>query len=203
MTPLAQAQLGLLRQMAALDPPPCLMGGYAEDALLAGTVTRPHGDVDWLVPRGELDLRLAQAAGLGFEGFGTWGEAAPGLPFYLSAAAGELRLEIGVVDEIEGERWICVHKLFFDVDGAEPPAGYRVLMPPDTFAHPPAQLDGIAVRVASPLALYQLRAGIARMGSFGPLSDRQRATMDELRRRFFPERPEADLLPRIERLPTG
>ncbi|HXG76155.1 MAG TPA: hypothetical protein VNJ53_06265 [Gaiellaceae bacterium] len=197
---LAVAQLALLRTMAALDPAPFVMGGYAEDALLAGSVTRPHADVDWLVPRAELELRLEQAAGLGFEGFETWGEAAPGVPFYLSADRGDLRLEIGVLDELAGEHWICVHKLFFEVDGTEPPAGYRVLMPPDTFAHPRARLDGIAIPVVSPLALYQLRAGIAHMGSFGPLSDRQRGTLELLRARFFPERAESDLLPRIEPL---
>ena len=42
------------------------LGGYAGEALLAGTVTRPHLDVDWLLPPGELGLRLEQARELGF-----------------------------------------------------------------------------------------------------------------------------------------
>ena len=33
------------------------MGGYAEDALLAGAVTRPHEDVDLIFPRSEEELR--------------------------------------------------------------------------------------------------------------------------------------------------
>jgi hypothetical protein len=53
----AEQQLELLRRMAELDPAPCIFGGYAEDALLAGTVTRPHEDVDWLLPRREFELR--------------------------------------------------------------------------------------------------------------------------------------------------
>jgi hypothetical protein len=85
MASLAEQQLGLLKRMANLDPPPCVMGGYAEDALLAGTVTRPHEDVDWLLPRHELQLRLSQAGQLGFAEFETWGEAAPSEPFYRGA----------------------------------------------------------------------------------------------------------------------
>jgi hypothetical protein len=36
------------------------MGGYAEDALLAGAVTRPHEDVDLIFPREQEELRRAQ-----------------------------------------------------------------------------------------------------------------------------------------------
>jgi hypothetical protein len=63
--------------MAALDPPPAFMGGFAEDALAAGTVTRAHEDLDWVFPRGELRLRRGQAEQLGFGDFETKGEAAP------------------------------------------------------------------------------------------------------------------------------
>ena len=82
---LTAAQLDLLRRMSELDPPPVVFSGHAEDALLAGTVTCPHGDVDWLVPRGELALRLAQAGTLGFTEFETWGEAPAGYQFGLRA----------------------------------------------------------------------------------------------------------------------
>jgi hypothetical protein len=39
---LTARQLDLIAKLAALDPPPWFIGGYAEDALLAGAVTRPH-----------------------------------------------------------------------------------------------------------------------------------------------------------------
>lgn len=176
------------------------MGGYAEDALLAGTVTRPHDDVDWLIPRRELPLRLEQAAVLGFARFETWGEAAPGVPFYLSSDSGDLRLELGVVDEDGGDLWIRVHRLRFELEGGEPPAGYRIRLPADTFSHPPAAIDGVVIRVASPLALYQLRAGLASRGSFGPLSERHRRSLAALRATFFPETTEDELMPQIEPL---
>jgi hypothetical protein len=176
------------------------MGGFAEDALLAGAVTRPHADVDWIVPRSELDLRLEQARGLGFGDAETWGEAAPGEPFYLFAQQGELKLEIGIVDELDG-RWVLrVYRLLFDIDGREAPAGYLVELPGDLLDHPAVELDGVGLRPASPLALYQLRAGIASRGSFGPLSERQLDAMARLRERFFPGRTEAELAPRVEAL---
>jgi hypothetical protein len=135
---LQDRQLALIERMAALDPAPCLMGGWAEDALLAGEATRPHVDIDWLLPRSELPLRQRQAAEVGFASFETWGESAP----------------------------------------------------------------GITIRITSPLALDQLRAGIASVGSFGQLNERQQQAMQRLRERFFPERAPAELVPPLEPLPA-
>jgi hypothetical protein len=186
--------------MASLDPPPCFMGGYAEDALVAGAVTRPHGDLDWIFPRRELDLRLAQAEQLKFSGFSTQGEAAPGVPFYLQAEAGEVQLDLGVADEEDGWVWMKVHRLLFEVDGQEAPAGYRARLADDTFDHPPVALEGVEIRTASPLALYQVRIAIAGRGSFGQLPDRQRESSRLLREKFFPGRPAADIEPLVEPL---
>jgi hypothetical protein len=63
------------------------------------------------------------------------------------------------------------------------------------------QLEGLTLRTASPLALYQLRAGIAKQGSFGELSARQRAASQRLRETYFPDHAVADLEPLIEHLP--
>ena len=176
------------------------MGGFAEDALLAGTVTREHADVDLLLPRHEEALRLGQIRELGFTEVETWGEAEPGVPFYLFAQNGELKLELGIADEIGGRILCRVHGVTFDIGGEPAPAGYQVVLPDDTFDRPPVALDGIAVRPVSPLALLQLRAGIASQGTFGELSERQRESGRALRERFFPGRSEAELEPAIEPL---
>jgi hypothetical protein len=197
---LAAAQVELLRRMAKLEPAPCLIGGYAEDALLAGTVTRPHVDLDWLVPRRELPLRLRQARGLGFGEFETWGESAPGEPFYLHGENGDLKLELGLADEQDGRVYLKIHKLAFDIDGDEAPAGYRLWLPRDTFHHPPVEIDGLVVRAASPLALYRIRVGIASQGSFGPLSEQQQETALRLKEAFLADYPDVELKPRIEPL---
>jgi hypothetical protein len=198
---LAERQLEMLRRMAALDPPPVFMGGYAEDALTAGTVTRPHEDFDWMFPRSELRLRRTQAEQLGFTGFETWGEAAPGEPFYLfSWAPDDVRLDLGVADQEDEGLWVKVHKLSFEVEGKEAPAGYRLRLPDDTFEHPSVEIAGIVIRTVSPLALYQLQVGIAGQGSFGRLSETQQRATDRLREAFFPGRSEADLAPAVEPL---
>ena len=187
--------------MAALDPPPVFIGGYAEDALLAGSVTRPHEDFDWVFPRRELELRRSQAEQLGFTGFETWGDAAPGEPFYVySWTPDDVRLDLGVADEEGGALWVKVHKLYFEVDGKEAPAGFRVRLPDDTLDQAPVELDGIPIRTVSPLALYQLRVGISRQGAFGELTEKQLLSEARLRETFFPGRSEDELAPVVERL---
>jgi hypothetical protein len=93
-----------------------------------------------------------------------------------------------------------IWKIAFQVDGREAPAGYQFELPGDTYAYPPARLDGIEVHVASPLALYQIRAAIAGKGSFGPLSDQQRESLRILRVTFFPGAGEHELAPSARRL---
>jgi len=198
-----QRQLDLIAKLAALDPPIAFMGGFAEDALLAGGITREHEDIDVIFPRDQQKLRLAQLAELGFRDWETWGEAAPGVPFYLFGQSGDLNLDLGIVDQAGAENWMRVHRLSFTVGGEEAPAGYQLRLPDDLFEQPLAELDGVAIKPISPLALYQMRAGVAERGSFGPLSERQRATMAELRQRFFPDRSEAELLPATKPLTGG
>lgn len=198
--PLTVRQLDLLRRMSDLSPGPCVFGGYAEDALLAGAITRPHQDVDWMVPRRELGLRLEQARSLGFTEFETWGEAAPGEPFYLYARNGDLSIDVGISDDEDGREVIRVHWIAFAVDGKEAPAGYQIALPADTYDRPPAEIEGIEVRVVSPLALYQMRVGFASQGSFGKLSERHRESSRRLREKFFPGHSEAELAPSIEPL---
>jgi hypothetical protein len=186
--------LELVRRMAALDPAPVFMGGYAKEALLHGGLTRPHEDFDWLLPRSEAAVRIEQAESLGFGGWQTIGEAAPGEPFYMAGEGGGHKLELGICDEDGGRLWVKVHALAFD--GA---TGFRAALPDDTFRHPSVELDGVAIRVASPRALIQIE--LALEPAFGAVSERHRATTRELRDRFLPEVPEADLAPLRESIP--
>ena len=198
---LTDRQLELIAKLAALEPTLSFMGGYAEDALLAGRVTRKHEDVDVVFPRHELELRFAQLAELGFGDWETWGEAAPGVPFYLFGQNGELKVDLGVADEQEGKHWMRVHNLAFTIAGEEAPAGYQLQLPDDLFDQPLVELEGIAIKPVSPLALYQIRAGVAERNSFGPLSESHLVTLAQLRERFFPDRSEDELLPPSKPLP--
>jgi hypothetical protein len=201
MTDLLGQQLELVAELAAFKPAVSFMGGFAEDAVLAGTVTRPHEDVDLIFPRDQQELRLAQLAGLGFTEWETWGEASPGAPFYLFGQRGDLKIDLGITDEVDGAIWVRVGRLAFTVGGKEAPAGYQLRLPDDLFDQRQIELDGIPIKPISALAMYQLRAGVARMNSFGPLSDRHLATLVALRERFFPDRSEEELLPACEPLP--
>ena len=192
---LTARQLALIAELAALEPAISFMGGYAEDALLAGTVMRAHEDIDVICPRGQARLRMAQLAELGFGEWETWGEAAPGVPFYLFGRNGDLKIDLGIIDQEDGRNWMRVHRLSFTVGGEEAPAGYQLRLQDDLFDHPLAELEGITIKPIPPLALYQMRAGVAKRNSFGPLSDRHLATMAELRDRFFPELTGDQLLP--------
>jgi hypothetical protein len=196
-----ERQLELLRRMSDLDPPPFIMGGYAEDALIGGTVSREHEDVDWFLPRSELDERLDQARGLGFSEFETWGESSPGNPFYLSAAQGELSIDIGICDEVGGGYVMDIHRLMFQIDGREAPAGFRVHLPADSFEQEPVELEGIRVWPASPLCLYQTRIGIAARDAFGELTEKQRGSLRRLREAFFADRSDDELMPAVTTLP--
>jgi hypothetical protein len=88
------------------------------------------------------------------------------------------------------------------VDGQEAPAGYQLRLPDDLFDHPLVELEGIRIKPIPPLALYQMRAGVAQHNSFGPLSDRHRAIMAQLRERFFADKTEEELLPPSAPLPS-
>jgi hypothetical protein len=80
------------------------------------------------------------------------------------------------------------------------PAGFRVHLPPDTYHHGPVDFEGVAARCVSPLAAFQLRAGIASRGTFGPLRPKDLAAMRGLRDRFFPGASEEELQPQVEPL---
>jgi hypothetical protein len=63
------------------------------------------------------------------------------------------------------------------------------------FEQPLVELEGVPIRPISPLATYQIRAGVAHRNSFGPLSERHLATLAQLSERFFPDRSEEELPP--------
>ena len=87
--------VGLLRQLAALEPPLFVFGSVAETALLDGRLSRSFGDVDVVIPRTELEWRLRQLAVLGFDAFTVYYEPRPGLPLVYGSTRGDLALALG------------------------------------------------------------------------------------------------------------
>jgi hypothetical protein len=86
-------QLELIERLGTLSSTPCLMGGFAEDALLYGGYSRDHEDIDLLLPRSSLEGLQAELRAFGFETWKTRGANAAGEPFYLEARAEGLLLD--------------------------------------------------------------------------------------------------------------
>ena len=187
--------LPLIEQLASLEPPVFVFGGIAEDAVLDGSITRPHGDVDVLVARASLERHLGQFGALGYAGFDVLFESSPGVPLVLGATHRGLNLELGVFDELEPGSASFV----LPVEAG----AVRITLPADTLTFPVGRLDGVPIRTISPLALYQLRQAFISTGAFGPARDKDRAAQTRLRGQLLGNAAEADLSPRIEPAPTG
>ena len=177
--------LGLLRELAAIEPPLFVFGSVAEAVLLDGALSATHGDVDVAIPRTELELRLGQLAVLGFDAFRVYYEPRPGLPLVYGSARGDLALELSLVDyDPAGNPFFVVR-----TDGC----AVAIALPADLFLWPPTVIDQVVIHTLSPLALVHVRAGASATSAFGPKRPgkddvRQARLIDTFLRTADPER---------------
>ncbi len=75
----------------------------------------------------------------------------------------------------------------------------NVYLPDELFTYPVNLIEGTPIHTLSPLALYQIRAGLGITRSFGGLRPKDMAVQRRLRTAFFAYQAEAALRPRIER----
>lgn len=177
----------LLRALMRLDPPLWIFGGIAEDALLHGRFSRHHEDVDVMVYRDELDLRLEQVHALGFHDFHVRMMPREGAPLVIGSVVDDVNLEIVIFDrDLDG-------RPYFDVPVRE--GMRRFWLPSGALEHPPSAIEGVEVRTISPLALYQLRAAVAE--TFGGFRPKDRVSQAALKARFFRDAPAAQLEPEV------
>src|SRR4051812_44259152 len=90
--------LALIRAVMALDPPLFIFGGFAEDVLFNGGVTSPHSDLDLLIVRDDVNLRMEQFRALGFTDWEIWWQPRPGLPLVYHSATDGIDLEPSVFE---------------------------------------------------------------------------------------------------------
>jgi len=188
--------LGLLRELAALQPPLFVFGSVAEAAMLDGELSQTHGDVDVLIPRTDLEWRLGQLAVLGFNAFAVYYEPLPGLPLVYGSTRGDMALELSLVDyDPAGNPFFVVRT----DDGA-----VAISVPADLFQWPPTVIDEVVIHTLSPLALVHLRAGASATRAFGPerlgKDDVHQARMIET---FFPDADPERLRPKITPIGDG
>jgi hypothetical protein len=192
-TPEHARYLALIDRLATVQPPVYVFGGFAEDALIAGRTTRPHGDVDVLVGRADLVGHLGRFGDWGFPDFEIYFEVVPGSPLVYHSALDGIQLELGVFDELApGQPSFVVQ-----ADGQLT----RVTLSHDSFSHPMSRIDGVPIRTISPLALYQIRAAFMRSGAFGPARPKDEAAQAQLRARLLANEPLEALEPDFDPYP--
>ncbi len=177
--------LPIVAELCALDPPVWVFGGIAEEALLNGTVTREHGDIDLLVSRSALPRHLRGFEAIGYPSPQVYFEVVSGQPLVLGSERGGMPLEIGVYDEMGsgGASFVLPTE-----DGLT-----RFILPDDTLEHPVTEIDGTSVRTVSPLALYHLREAFILTGVFGPPRDQDAAIQARLRKTLLSDATEDEL----------
>lgn len=182
-------QLDLISEVMALEPPVHLFGGFAEDAVLYGKVSRPHQDVDVLIWIDQLAMRIEQVRVFGFDSFEVRFEAAPGHPLAVGARSSHgLDLEFCI-----GERDSRGRAFFYRPSST---GLQRCWLPPDALSYPTQELEGLPVRTVSPLTLYQVRTAFADV--FGGLRPKDRKMQAALYERFFAGLTDGDLAPDLE-----
>jgi hypothetical protein len=127
-----------------------VMGGFAEDALLEGSVTQDRSDIDLLVQPGTWEALRTELASMGIDDFA---EAVPG-------PQGEPLAYTANRTSVQLEAWQAIAAVDSDVIIllGGPTGFFRTTLPADTFAYPRTSVDGIAVQTVSPAALYVFRA---------------------------------------------
>lgn len=180
------AQLNAIAELMQLRPPRVLFGGWAEDALLHGKPSRPHDDIDLLVPLHDLDAVVGQVEGLGFTDTRIKFQVEEDKPIVIAAYRDGIELELIVYQEDPRGR------AFFDLPVGEELR--KMWLPDDAFTHV-ARLGALAVRTMTPLALYQVREFSKDV--FGGFRDKDRVTQASLKAKYFASTPESKLVPQV------
>ena len=181
--------LGLLREVATLEPPLFVFGGVAEAVLLDRRLDLSHGDLDLLTPRTEVEGHIERLGDLGFAPFEVQFEPRHGLPLVYGATRDDLALELSVLDyDSAGMPYFALPT------GA---AVVAVALPIDLFEWPPTIVSGVRIHTLSPLALIQIRSGGMTTGAFGPTRPQDTTRQARLIEAFFPDSAPKSLQPRI------
>lgn len=179
----------LVATLGTVDPPLFIFGGIAEDLLFHGRLTRPHSDIDVLIYRDDVPMRLNQFAALGFPPVEVYYQPRRDIPLVLHTMRDGLHIELGVFD-LENER------TSFVVDDVHRRL-HRIFLPDGSFDFAPIATENAQVRTVSPRCLYQFRAAFQTMGIFGAPRPTDQAAQTTLRTRFLADVPAADLIPEI------
>ena len=111
-------------------------------------------------------------------------------PLVLGGHRGDLNLELGILDRDDQGHYFTVADRAGDL--------YKIRLPDDLFAYPATLIEGTPIHTLSPLALYQIRAGLDITKTFGGLRPKDLSPQRRLRETFLADRAKAALEPGIE-----
>jgi hypothetical protein len=168
-----------------------MMGGFAEDAWLAKSISPDRSDVDFLV---EADAWDSARAGL--EGVGLTFEALVGGPrgeplAYVSRDRG-FPVEVWLADrEPQGYAIVLPGEARL----------FKLRLPSDCFHGHEATLDGVGVRTVSPLALAVLRAASAQTRGDAAKRVNDRQVANRITTELLRNHAGSEVIPEITELP--
>lgn len=184
--PGSRAQLERLGEMA--DLPVLVTGGYAEEALLHGKVTREHHDIDLLALRSDATKVTEELVARGYD---VQPQPGPnGEPYKLLIQKDGVEGDIGLLD-FDDKR----QQPYIDLrnqDGTE----HRVFLDEDLRGRQ-VEVDGRSMRTVSPLTLMQQREAVTSTGRFEP-RPHDAAVQAELKAKFYPDSSDESLKPKVE-----
>lgn len=177
--------------------PVYLVGGYAEDALLTGSMSPNRKDIDMVAFRDDKETVLQK---LSEKGYVVTPVVIPPsqrpYKFKISLSDSQLSTDLVLLDrDTDGRQYLELVdtssetplKIYFDPDGF------------DTMSD--VTLESIPVRCISPRALIQSKGIYAQIGSESEMREKDQLARKRLISTFFPEKEESDpfFLPRIIR----
>jgi hypothetical protein len=173
------------------------MGGFAEDALLGGQITRERADIDLLVDEANWDrvrelLQSILSGGLKARIPGPHNQ-----PLAYVGAMPDFKVEVWLAERTQDNYAIVLPGLD---RRDEQPAFYRLTLESDTFLFPGTGLEDVAVQTISPRALVRFRGASAQTRGD---EEKRRADLDvmaRLSRAYLGDRALADLMPEITKL---
>lgn len=174
-----QNQLAFIREIFDRKLPVRLWGGYADDALLSGRVSRLHHDVDLVAMRTDTALLKIELGKLGYdvteESFEKGGK-----PYKLLVRGTGVLADIALFDT--GENGQPMIDIFY----TKIQRRYKVSFSDDMFEEAACSIEGIPVVTVSPIALIRSKAAYFQAGVAGSRPKDVRGK-EALMRKFFPD----------------
>lgn len=186
--------LALLKNISSQNFPIFIFGGFAEEALLFGKTTRKHDDVDILTLRKDTDRMVKLFQTFGFKDYEIYLMDPSNHPTVLHSENDGLAVEICIFDVDKSGR------LYFDIYGETDKERFRIYLAKDVYDYPKSKLDVIEIQTVSPLAQYQIRAGLNITMSFGGYREKDIKSQKELKKKFFADKKAVELVPEIKKI---